>query len=296
MKNIKLKQTGFFHGNTLKFLSNFLYVFILLILFSFRSNSQYFYKDIWSNEQAIKEFSILKNENLKIIKIKSFENDGQPSDGFFCEKKINKNYTQSEMLSKSYITGQSLLVSDYNNAGHPVKTTDNTPTTTSTTLYEYDSEGRLTKVETVTKADDDLAEITESHEYFYEGNSLVKMLRKKNNLLISTIHFVNDASGNVIEENIDGGSSTDKKYFYYYDSKNRLTDVVHFNERAGRLLPDYMYEYNSFNKPNQMISTEEGGNNYFIWKYNYNDKNLRAAEKCFSKEKRLLGTIEYEYK
>ena len=78
--------------------------------------------------------------------------------------------------------------------------------------------------------------------------------------------------------------------------ENRLTDVVHFNERAGRLLPDYMYEYDSLNKPSQMISTEEGGNNYFIWKYKYNDKNLREAEKCFSREKRILGTIEYEYK
>jgi hypothetical protein len=56
-----------------------------------------------------------------------------------------------------------------------------------------------------------------------------------------------------------------------------------------------MYEYNSLNLPVQMISTEEGGNNYFIWQYSYNDKNLREKEKCFSKEKRLLGSIEYEY-
>ena len=245
----------------------------------------------------MKEFTILKNENLKTVKIKSFEDDGEPSEGFFCEKKINKNYTQSEMISRSYITGQSLLVSDYNTNGQPVKTTDNTPTTTSTTQYEYDQNGQLKVILTITKGDDDSEKITETHEYFYdEKGKPVKMLRKKNNVLISTIHFVSDANGNVIEENAEGNNSTDKKYFYYYDDKNRLTDVVHFNERAGRLLPDYMYEYNSFNQPMQMISTEEGGNNYFIWKYTYNDKNLRETEKCFSKEKRLLGTIEYEYK
>ena len=45
-----------------------------------------------------------------------------------------------------------------------------------------------------------------------------------------------------------------------------------------------------------MISTEEGDSNYFIWKYTYNDKNLRETEKCFTKERRLLGTIEYDYK
>jgi YD repeat-containing protein len=295
MKTIKLKPNNFLAGKTIKCLINFFFPFVFLILFSFRTNAQYFYKDIWSNEQLIKEFSILKNENLRTVKIKSFEDDKEPSEGFFCEKKINKSYTQSEMISRSNITGQSLLISDYNKEGRPIKTTNNTPTTTSTTYFEYDSTGRLTTVQTVTKADDDPGEITETHEYLYNENSPVKMLCKKNNVLIATIHFVIDTTGNVIEENAEGNNSG-KKYFYYYDDKSRLTDVVHYNERARRLLPDYMYEYDSFNQPRQMISTEEGGNNYFIWRYTYNDKNLRETEKCFSKEKRLLGTIEYEYK
>ena len=295
MKNHKTKQTYFSPEHTMKFLINFFFPFLLSLLFSFRTNAQYFYKDIWSNTQLIKEFSILKNEHLKTIKIKSFEDDGEPSEGFFCEKKINKNYTQSEMISKSYITGQSLLVSDYNDEGRPVKTTDNTPTATSTTQFEYDNKGRLTKVLIVTRADDDSSQIEETREYFYDKNAPVKMLRKKNNVLISTINFVSDANGNITEENAEGNNNTDKKYFYYYDDKGRLTDVVHFNVIARRLLPNYMYEYNSLNQPKQMISTEEGGDNYFIWKYTYNDKNLRETEKCFSKEKRLLGTIEYEY-
>jgi YD repeat-containing protein len=296
MENLKLKRTSFLPQKTMKFFFNLFFLLLLLLLFSFPTNAQYFYKDIWSNEQLMKEFSILKNKNFKTVKIKSFEDDGEPSEGFFCERKINKTFTQSEMISRSYITGQSLLISDYNNEGRPVKTTDNTPTATSTTQYEYDSKGKLTTVQTVTKADDDSGEITESHEYLYDGNTPVKMLRRKNNILISTIHFVSDANGNVIEENVEGNNSTDKKYFYYYDDKSRLTDVVHFNEMAKRLLPDYMFEYNSLNQPGQMISTEEGGNNYFIWKYTYNENNLRETEKCFSKERRVLGTIEYEYK
>ena len=295
MKTIKLRQNNFLPGKTIKSLINFFFPFVFLILFSFRTNAQYFYKDIWSNEQLIREFSILKNENLRTVKIKSFEDDKEPSEGFFCEKKINKSYTQSEMISRSNITGQSLLISDYNKEGRPIKTTNNTPTTTSATYYEYDSKGRLTTVQTVTKADDDPGEITETHEYVYNEKAPVKMLCKKNNVLITTIRFVIDTTGNVIEENAEGNDSG-KKYFYYYDDKSRLTDVVHYNERARRLLPDYMYEYNSFNQPQQMISTEEGGNNYFIWRYTYNDKNLRETEKCFSKERRLLGTIEYEYK
>lgn len=297
MKNSQLKQAGFSYKMINK--SAVFYPSFLLLIFAFSAtvNGQYYYKDIWSNQQLVKEFNILKNDNLKTIKIKSFEDDNQPSEGFFCEKKINKNYTQSQMMSKSNVTGQSLLVSDYNASGQPVRTTDDTPTTTSVTDYEYDSNGQLKLIRTVTKGDDDSESISETHEYFYdEKGRPVKMLRKKGDRLVSTIHFVSDTNGNIIEENVEGNSATDKKYYYYYDDKNRLTDVVHYNERAKRLLPDYMYEYDSHNQPTQMISTEEGGSNYFIWKYTYNDKNLRETEKCFSKEKRLLGTIEYEYK
>ncbi len=267
-----------------------------LFIFSLQAGAQYFYKDLWSNRQVIKEFAILKNDKLKTIKIKSFEDDGQPSEGFFCEKKINKNYSQSQMISKSNVTGQSLLVSDYNAAGLPVKTTDDTPNSTSITEYQYDDHGKLSLVKTITKGQDDSDGIAETREYLYDQNGVpVKMIRKKNGALISTVIFSSDANGNVIEENADGNSAVDKKYYYYYDDKNRLTDVVHFNDRAGRLLPNYMYEYNSLNQLTQMISTEEGNSNYLIWQYTYNDKDLRETEKCFSKEKRLLGTIEYSY-
>ncbi|MDQ6762995.1 MAG: hypothetical protein M3015_10270, partial [Bacteroidota bacterium] len=186
---------------------------------------------------------------------------------------------------------------DYNSEGRLIKTTDNTPTTTSVTDYEYAANGYLKKVTIVTKGDDDMNSITETREYFYnEKGKPEKMERKKNNSLVSTIHFAVDENGNVVEENVEGRNSPDKKYYYYYDDKNRLTDVVHFNERAQKLLPDYIYEYNASNQPVQMISASETGDNYFIWRYDYNDKGLREKERCFSKEKRMLGKIEYEYK
>jgi hypothetical protein len=269
--------------------------FSVLFLTSFSVDAQYYYKDILSNQQLNKEFSILKNEKVKTIKLKSFEDNDEPSEGFFCEKKINKNYSQSEMISRSYITGQSLLVTDYNADGRISKTTTTTPTTTNTTQYEYGPKGNLIVVRTVTTGDDDSSGITETHEYVYDSTGKPeKMMRRKNNILIATIQFVKDDKGNIIEENVTG-KSNDKKYYYYYDDKNRLTDVVHFNEVARKLLPDYMFEYDPSNRPKQMISVDESGRNYFIWKYAYNDKNLPEIQKCFSKEKRLLGTIEYEY-
>jgi hypothetical protein len=247
-----------------------------------------------STIQQNKQFAILKNGNIRTIKIESFDENDQPSEGFFCEKKINKSFSQSQMMSKSNITGESLLTTDYNNKGDVVKTTTSTPTTTSTVEFEYDVNGNISLIRTMTKADGDSSSITETHEYFYDNGRPVKMLRKKNNSLISTITFVADAKGNIIEED-PSGNSIDKKYFYYYDDSNRLTDVVHYNVIAKRLLPDYMFEYSDGNLPKQMISVDETGRNYFIWRYAYDDKKLPEIQKCFSKEKQLMGTIQFEY-
>lgn len=259
--------------------------------------AQYFYKDIWNLQQLNASFQIVKSEHIKAINIKSFESSGEESEGFRCQKKIKGDYSQSEMISNSNITGESLLVTDYGSDGKIVRTTDNTPTTTSETKYDYDSAGRLKTVTITTKADDDSAGIVEKREYEYdEQGSPAGMTRKKNGTVVTTIGFKKDEKGNVIEENVLSTYTTDRQYYYYYDDKNRLTDVVHFNELAGKLLPDYIYEYENSDLPTQMISASESGNNYFIWRYRYNDKKLREAEICYSKDKRLLGRVEYEYK
>lgn len=272
--------------------------FILFIFFSFgisSASAQYFYKDILSTSKLNNEFAILKQGNIQLIKVESFDENDKPSEGFFCEKKINKNFTQSEMMSQSNITGQSLLTTDYNSEGKIIKTVTTTPNTTNTVKFSYDNDGNLAQINTSTTANEDSAGITETHEYTYADGKPVKMLRKKNNVLVSTITFAADDKGNIIEEDVSGNSS-DLKYYYYYDDSNRLTDVVHYNAVAKRLLPDYMFEYSAGNEPKQMISVDESGRNYFIWKYAYDDKSLPEIQKCFSKEKRLLGTIQFEYK
>lgn len=264
-------------------------------LFQNKVNAQYYYKDIISTDQLNKEFSILKAQQLRTIKLKSFEDNDEPSEGFFCEKKINKDYSQTEMISKSYITGETLVTTSYNKEGLVINSVSSTPTVTNTTEYSYDSLGRLNQIKTITAADDNSSRITETREYNYnpEGRP-EKMLRKKNNLLVSTITFLKDENGNVIEEN-PNGKSIDRKYFYYYNEKDQLSDIVHYNEFAKKLLPDYIFEYNENGVPKQMISIDESGRNYFVWRYAYTAKNLPEIQKCYSKEKRLLGTIEYEY-
>lgn len=270
---------------------------ILLVGVFTNASAQFFYKDIWVNQQLIKEFAILKNEKIRTVSVKSFEDDGEPSEGFYCERKIDRNFTKSEMISRSQITQQSLLVSNYNDKGWITQTVDSTQTSLARSLYDYDNKGRITMVTNFTKANDEQGGITETHQYIYNAaGKLEKMIRRKNNADISVVNFTIDEKGNVIDEEEIIRGKKGKKYLYYYDDKNRLTDVVHYNERAKRLLPDYMYEYNQLGQVKQMIATEDNISNYYIWKYTYNDQRLRESEKCYSKERRLLGSVQYEYK
>lgn len=270
---------------------------ITFFLVSPGAAAQFFYKDIWTNQQLTKEFAILKNENIRTVSVKSFEDDGEPSEGFFLERKIDRNFTKSETVSRSYITQQSLLVSYYNEKGWIIKTADSTQTSLARSDYEYDNKGRVTQITTFTKANDEKGGIIETHQYIYNAaGKPEKMIRRKNNADLSTVNFTTDDKGNVIEEEEIVKGVKGRKYLYYYDDKNRLTDVVHFHPRAKRLLPDYIYEYNQLNQVKQMISTDDNASNYYIWRYTYNEQRLRDTEKCYSKEKRLLGSIRYEYK
>ena len=280
-----------------RFCSKIFPCFILLIIISCAANAQFFYKDIWTIQQLTKDFSILKNENIRSVEVKSFEDDGEPSQDFFCERKIDRDFTKSETVTRSIITQQSLLVSYYNDRGWLIKTVDSTQTSLSRVEYAYDNKGHTVTVTSFTKANDENGGITETHQYIYNAaGKPEKMIRKKNNADVSTVNFTIDDKGNVIDEEEILRGVKGRKYFYYYDDKNRLTDVVHYNERAKRLLPDYMYEYNTAGQIKQMISTDDNISNYFTWTYSYNDRRLRETERCYSKEKRLLGSIKYEYK
>ena len=269
---------------------------ILLMTVSTAGISQYHYLDIVSNLQLSSEMKQLKEQKIRDIQVHSFESNGDPSKGFFCKKKISKDYRKIETYTKSTISEKSILISRFNTEGQLIASNDSSAISSSSNFYQYDSKGHLTKVVNISSSMDDdfTTKLTEEHLYFYDAKGrCLKMLRIKNQLDTATVLFTSDEKGNIIDENDLGKNG--KHYYYYYDSKNRLTDVVKFNSLRDKLLPDLLFEYNSASQVTQMISTEEGiSNNYYVWKKIYND-GLRIIEKCFSKENELLGYFEFEY-
>lgn len=259
------------------------------------AQAQYYYKDIVSNKQVIADLASYREARIRTIKIKSFESNGEPSEGFFCEKKVAKDYKKTALYTRSDMSGNSLLESYFNESGKLVKSYDSSSISMSSSEYSYDDAGRLIKIVSISKSNDDdfVNELREEHLYEYnENNQPLKMTLVKNKYDSIAILFSLDENGNVtIEKNTKSGA----KYYYYYDAQKRLTDVVHANEYKQGLVADYLFEYNPAGLLSQMTTTEEGGNNYYVWKYTY-DNGLRIKERVYSKDRRLMGSIEYEYK
>jgi hypothetical protein len=136
---------------------------------------------------------------------------------------------------------------------------------------------------------------TEEHLWEYNNGKPFRMLRIKNKIDTSIVTFKLDEKGNVSEERSIRKGITSDPVYYYYDSNNRLTDIVRFNNKAKRLLPEYMFEYSPANQVIQKITVPGNGSNYLIWRYQYDNRGLRIKEAIYDKYKQLSGKIEYQY-
>ncbi len=269
---------------------------VLLALLPAAVQSQYYQKDILSTRQTMEQIKQYKANKIRKVVLESFEGTGQPVEQFLCFQEISPAYNIMKTFSQTLQTMQSVLVSQFNAKGQLIRSADSSNTTLNVSSYTYDANGRLTVVENVSQAYPYKTKEVVRHEYNYDTTGAPgSMLRIKNGSDTTHVQFVLDEKGNVAEEIITAKGKPAQNWYYYYDEQNRLTDVVRYNERARRLLPDYIYEYNEQSLLTQMISVQSGTSDYVTWRYQYNDKGLKVKESCFSKQKQLMGYVTYRY-
>ncbi len=282
---------------------NKLFVILCFSLLSQAANAQYYYKDILSNRQLTADMTAYKAKKIRTIKIKSFENDGSPSEGFLCERTISKDYRTSELFTRSNISAISLFASDFNDKQQLLSTTDSSEISCTRTYYTYNEAGQVIKIASNVKSNDDdfTNEILEEHIYEYNSAGfLVSMFRVKDRRDTTKILFSLDDRNNV---SVEKDTKTGRKYYYYYDESNRIIDIAHTNEFREKMVADYVFEYDASGMLEQMTVTEEGRGKeqrdneqtFAIWRY-INENGLRMREGLFTEEGKLMGSIEYEYK
>lgn len=265
------------------------------VLASVDTQAQYFYKDIINNREVVAEMARLKEQKMRTVNVISLESNGMESEGFFCQKKINKGFTEMEVFTSTSTSYPNLFTSIFSKEGMLKQTIDSSEVSATNTTYTYDNSGHILRISSVTNFADneELDVVSEDHIYEYNSKgTATKLTVIKNNKDTTNILFQPDDNNQVA---IEKNSRTAEIYYYYYDSKGRLTDIVHGYAGNPKLVPDYKFDYNAAGQVTQMIASEKEGAFFFTWKYNY-DGGLRSRERCYSKEGTLLGSAEYSYK
>lgn len=267
----------------------------MLIVICLAAEAQYYYKDLLSNEQLLKDMSSYRENKIHKIQIRSFEADGNPSKGFFCKRSFSRDYGKAETGTRTLGSAPSLTVNLFNENGSLASGYDSSEISATLIEYSYDASNRIQSILSTIRSNDDdfITAIREEHIYFYNSaGKPEKMWRILNGRDTSVILFGLDEKNNV---NLEKNTGTGSVYYYYYDENNRLTDIVRESPIHGRLMPDYIFAYDNLGRLEKMMSTEEGNANYTIWTYSYNDRNLRSKEEIYTKDRMLLGRLEYEY-
>jgi hypothetical protein len=267
---------------------------LIFTLTALSGNSQYYYKDILVTRQTQDSWKSYFANKVSAVTIQSTEKNGEPTPGFVCTQSVSPDYHSIQTFTKSADAQPSNLQSFYDANGRLIKTVDTSDAYNSTSVYSYNEQGKINIISNTALETDNQVTATEKHLWIYKDGKAAQMIKIKNNSDTTTVNFTADDKGNIIEERPVHAKDTLPAVYYYYDNGGRLTDIVRYNEKAGRLLPDYIFEYTQ-QGISSMIFVPSGSNDYQRWIYEYDSHGLKASETCFNKRKEVLAKISYQY-
>ncbi|HQR94810.1 MAG: hypothetical protein B7Y15_10775 [Bacteroidetes bacterium 24-39-8] len=266
----------------------------LAFLFISSAWGQYYFNDLLATAQSQAQYQLLRSQKVKKIIAISFEEDGSPAEKFLLEQELSMD--GKRLSTKSGIqSGKTSTVTSFFELSKLKRTLSNSNGIDNKMEYFYDNAGKLIKL-SLTSGDTAVKYSTqEFRDWIYGANGLPESIIKVKNKTDSSIaKLVIDEDGNIAEEQWRRKNTALETYYYYYDPQHRLTDIVRFNQKLKKLVPDYVFEYDAKGRLIQMTQLS-GSGKYFTWQYEYNEKGLKWKETCRDNERKLVGKIEYKY-
>lgn len=270
----------------------------LLLLVSICGNAQYYYKDLLGTAETNHQLKLYAANKVQFVSLKSFDADGGFSTGFLVEQFIDNSGMVLKTITQSGVTEQSVLSSWFDEMARVIKTIDTSGSSINMAVYSYDLQGRLASIKSFSGDTSKKSNEAEDHQWSYNANGQpLQMLRIINTIDTTVIKFVTDDQGNITQETTYKKGKAGEPVYYYYNEKKQLTDIVRYNYKLKKLLPDYMFEYSDANQVIQKITVPSNkASDYLIWRYQYDSKGLKVKEALFNKDKQLTGKIEYSYR
>jgi len=266
---------------------------LLISFIAHTAYSQHYYNDLVMTNEIVKKRAVFQANKVRSVKMTSFDGNNQPIEGFGGTQAISASAITTE--TSTSLSGKDEITHYFNAQGQLTQSIDTTDGNKVIIQYTYDANNLITGIINMSFSPGGYS-TREQHLYFYnKAGKPEKMLKIKNTTDTTVITFKLDEKENVGEERSVHAGIEQPVVYYYYDDKNRLTDVVRYNNRAKRLLPDYIFEYNDAGNVSMMLVTTAGGADYQKWYYKYDDRGLKQKDECFAKSKMLIGKIEYSY-
>ncbi len=267
---------------------------IVLLSVGTAAQTQFYYNDLLANRQTNQRYQSLVKQNIKKVTITSYDGNTPESAGITGEQTLDPEKGRLTTITRHSNLGESRIEAFYNEKGWLISNRDSVPNASGKSSYTYTGEGLLSRLESSSRSDN--ITTTEVHSWSYnEQGKPSGMLRIRNNRDTTRVSFTYDEKGNLVEEKATRSNLPVVIYYYYYDAKNRLTDIVRYNAKAQRLLPDYIFEYNENDQIKKMTMVPEGSNAYEQWFYQYYPNGLRRMELVYNKQQQLMGKVEYQY-
>lgn len=269
--------------------------FAVVIFLSMQASAQYYYKDIVGTKESNELLHLYRTNAVQSVTLKSYTINNTPVDNLSVQQVFSPTGRTLLTITKSEYQPASYLTTFYDEEGRVIKTTDSTSGSVNTTVYTYNTQNSVSTINT-TYGDNLAATRSDDHIWQYDDqNRISRMLRIKNRKDTSVVSFKLDEAGNIIEEQETRRFVKEEPFYYFYDAKNRLTDIVRYNKKAARLLPEQMFEYSVKNHLIQRTTISQNNSDYLIWRYRFDSNGLKTREDIYNKQKELTGKVEYTY-
>lgn len=280
-------------------------LFPIALLFTTTLHAQFYYNDlIVPGELSEKMKSFLAAKVLSVTAT-GFDPQGNKANDFNEWQEVREN---GRVLKVTTRNGQaaSRIYYGFDEQTRLTSTRDSAGDVQTFTEYNYDARGNLTRIKSTIKDQEKEFE-TEEHAWQYNSkNRPERMWRIINGSDSTEYRFGADESGNVADETryrafrkadtVTYYIYEDQRVYYYYDDQNRLLDIVRWDKKTQRMLPDVMFEYDSADRVIQRRTTvSTWPPDYLIWRYLYDERGLKTKEALFSKSRQLKGRIDYSY-
>ncbi len=265
-------------------------------------SAQYYYNDIVGSADANQQMAVYAANKVRSVSATGYDRNGTRATDFSEYQEVRGNGRELKVANITSMN-KTTVVSLFDEKGKLSQITDSSQAVRNITRYEYDAGGKIIKVQNSVDDSANAFNHVEIHNWYYTAagkpEKMWRILQNKNALTSTDsmeVRFTLDENGNVSEERTFKKGVETSYLYYYYDDNNRVTDVVRYNTKLKRLMPDYMFEYDDAGRVVQKITTTSSQHmGYLIWRYIYNENGLKTKEALFNSDKQLTGKIEYTY-